>query len=120
MPVDGHEHLHSRVALGLRMAVLESEYLFTATLSHMQAWGALHSHPQADIKAASEALKGLYGNAMACIPYMTGGKSGEEIMHSDRAQAIEEYNRLKSKLGPKKEAVQTVKDAPRAASKHKR
>ena len=73
----------------------------------MQAFSALHGHPKADLDKAAEQTNKMYFNALARIPYMTEGKSGEDMIMEERMKAIEEYNRMRDAMrktpGPRKE-----------------
>ena len=82
----------------VRLEVLESELLYQAGIGYMQAFSALHAHPNADIDKAAEQTNRMYFNALARIPYMTDGKSGEDMVNDERMKAIEEYNRMRNAM----------------------
>ena len=97
-PIDRVEHRHSAQALRLRTDVLDAELRFSAAMQYMQAWSALHGNPRADLEAAAETLKGVYQDALNEIPYMTGGRSGEEMMSADREAAVKRYREYRAKI----------------------
>jgi len=68
----------------------------------MVASCALGSHPNADLKSASSAFSTMYLNAMASIPYLTGGRSGTQMIEDERMAAIEEYKRMRDRILKKK------------------
>lgn len=86
--------------------MLESEYLFQSSLAYMGTAGALYSHPDADIEKGSASVNQMYYNAMARIPYLTGGKSGDDMMNAERMRLIDQYKQMRDNLTPK-----TKKDA---------
>lgn len=88
----------------LRGEVLESEYLMQAALMHMQACGSLYSHPEADIEKGSVEVNRMYYNSIAKVPYMTAGKSGDDMIEEDRKKLIDRYMKMKDNLTPKKDA----------------
>lgn len=65
--------------------------------AHMVATGAAMSHPGFDPEKSSELLRRSYYDTLACIPYMTGGKSGTDIMLDDRMKAVNAYLEMKRK-----------------------
>jgi hypothetical protein len=75
------------------MAVLETEYLLQVDLAYMMAIGALSSHPKADIEKGGANISVMRMDALASIPYMTGGKSGSDVLEEDRQKAIDEWKR---------------------------
>jgi len=74
-----------------------------ASLAYMGACGSLYSHPDADIEKGSVEVNKMYYSAIAKIPYMTGGKSGDDMVNDDRNKFIERYKKLKDNLTPKKD-----------------
>lgn len=85
----------------VRLEVLESEFLYEASIGYMQAFSALHGHPNADIQKAAEQTNRMYFNAIGRIPYMTGGKSGDDMMMEERMKAVEEYQRMQDAMRKK-------------------
>ena len=75
------------------MDVLEGEYLLNTNLAYMTAIGALSSHPEADLGKAGPRIGTLRMDALASLPYMTGGKSGTDMLEEDRKRAIDEWKR---------------------------
>ena len=100
----GHEPIteshfpHSELALTLRLDVLDSEHRFQAGLAYTQALAALHAHPNADVQAGSETVKRMYLDALAEIPYLTGGRSGTEAAQDDRKAAVQRYHDMRKRL----------------------
>ena len=82
----------------MRLEVLESELLYQASIGYMQAFSALHGHPNADLDKAAEQTNRMYFNALARIPYMTDGTTGDEMVNQERMKAIEEYNRMRDAM----------------------
>lgn len=91
------EHRHSGLTLSLRGDVVESEYMLMAKSARMVALSALASHPAFDAEKNQEQSKTAYFEALSCIPYMTGGKSGVEVVTDDRMKSIQEYNEMRRK-----------------------
>ena len=111
-PVKAGLHRHSGVALQLRAGVMDSTLRFQASLQYMQAWAAIHGHPKADMSGAVDALRGVYGDALGMIPYLTGGRSGDELRNEDRNAAIERYENYRDRLLKKPEDIDPTQRAP--------
>jgi hypothetical protein len=77
------------------MEVHESELLYRASIGYMQAFSALHAHPNADLDKAAGQTNKMYFNAMARIPYLTDGKSGDDMAQEERMKAINEYKMIR-------------------------
>ena len=85
------------------MGVLECEYTYTALLAYMTSVSAMYSHAKADIEKGNAALTTMYFDALAAIPYLTGGKTGKDVMEEDRMRAIEAYRQMKNAALKKKD-----------------
>jgi hypothetical protein len=44
----------------------------------------------------------MYLDAIASIPYITGGKTGTQMVEDDRMKAVEEYKRMRDAMTKKK------------------
>ena len=40
----------------------------------------------------------LYMDALAALPYLTGGRSGDQMMNSDRMQAVKRYKNMRDRI----------------------
>jgi len=69
----------------------------------MEAFSAIHSHPDTDIEKGSQSTNKLYYNAISRIPYLTGGQSGEDLVMADRMKSIERYKEMQRNLSAKPE-----------------
>lgn len=63
----------------------------------MEVWGALHSHPNADVEKGSNEINKMYFDALGKLPYITGGKSGEAVLMEERKAAVEEFMKMRRK-----------------------
>ena len=61
----------------------------------MVSVSAMYSHPRADIEKGNSNLQTMYYNAMAAIPYLTGGKTGSEALEEERQKAIDAWKQMK-------------------------
>ena len=84
-----HTHLTER----LRRGVIESEIMMQARLADMQARSSVYGNPRADLDDAGETMYRRLMDAMSSVPYITGGKSGEDSIREDRMRAVERYRR---------------------------
>ena len=66
--------------------------MFNADLAYMSAFAALHGNEQADIEKGSQQTNVMYYNAVARIPFLTGGKSGQSALEADRQALIDAFN----------------------------
>jgi len=96
MSVD-FEHRHSGLTLLIRGEVIEAEYMLLARSAQMVSVAALSSHPVCDMDKNQERVKALYYDVLASIPYMTGGKSGTEVVTDERMKFVEQYNEMRRK-----------------------
>lgn len=86
----------------------------------MQAWAGLHAHPRADLEGAVDALRTIFGDSLAEIPYLTGGKRGDDMRQAERMEAVERYRAYKrSVLGDQPLAPAQQNMRPMPARKHK-
>ena len=119
LPVASVIHRHSSLAFQLRADVLDSKLRFDAALANMQSWCSLHGHPQADLSGTVRILKGLFADALSEIPYMTGGKSGDELQNADRNEAIQKYREYRDRVMKKDSKKPDASVKPKVANKHK-
>jgi hypothetical protein len=85
----------------------------------MQAWASIHGHPKADIDNAGDKLGTMYYDALNELPYLTGGKSGDDVQQDERMAAIERYRDYHNKvIKPGTEPAQDV-SRPKSAHKHR-
>jgi hypothetical protein len=87
------------------MEVHESELLYQAGIGYMQAFSALHGHPNADIDKASEQTNKMYFDALSYVPFLTGGKSGTDMVMEDRLKSINEFKRRRDAMRKKPEDI---------------
>jgi hypothetical protein len=73
------------------MEVHESTLNQTAGLHFMVALAALHAHGDANFAKAGELVNKMYFDAISSIPYMTEGRSGEEMIGEERKKSIERF-----------------------------
>jgi hypothetical protein len=92
------DYPHSPLTVRLRGGVIESKLLFEAGLAYLTAFGGMNSHPQADIQKVGEYVNMLYLDALSMLPFMTGGRSGREMMTGERLAAVEEYRDMKRRM----------------------
>jgi len=97
-PIDLNEYLHSGIAFRLRGEVIESVNLLDSALAYMTAMASLHAHPNADVENGSEQTNQMYYDALSRLSYMTGGKTGKDILDEERMCAIERYLERKKRL----------------------
>jgi hypothetical protein len=71
---------------------------FKANLQYLQAWSALHASPKADFSGAFTSMQRIYGDALSSIPYLTGGRGGDELAQSEREAAVERYKAYKAQV----------------------
>jgi len=87
------------------MDVHESVLYQEAGLSYMIALAALHAHEDSNFAKAGALVNKMYFDAMGAIPYMTEGRSGDEMANEERNKAIErfeEYRKATIKEGPRR------------------
>jgi len=89
------EYPHSHITVRLRGEVIESELRVNVDLAYMTAIAAIHAHPNAEFEKGGAQVNRMFFNALNHIPYLTGGKSGEDMAHDDRQKAIEKYKKMK-------------------------
>ena len=105
-PVDPNEMMHSPLTLQLREGVIECEYIFQASLARVIAYSALNSHPHADLEKAGPKTHANYLDALSTIPYLTGGKSGEDMIRAERLDFVNRFNQYRDRvLKGKKDAT---------------
>ena len=61
----------------------------------MVSVSSMYGHPRADIEKGTASLQTMYYNAMAAIPYLTGGKTGNEALEEERQKAINAWKAMK-------------------------
>lgn len=84
---------HSHLTARLRADVLESENLFGSRLAHMQAVASVYAHPKCSLDQVGEKIRTAHLNALGSIPYMTGGKSGTEVVRDERQEFVNKWLR---------------------------
>lgn len=57
----------------------------------MVALAALHAHSDANFAKAGELVNKMYYDALSSIPYMTEGRSGEEMLGEERQKSIKRF-----------------------------
>ena len=87
---------HSPLTLRLRAGVIECEYDLGIRLAYMQAYAAIHAHPQANLTSAFSEFGLLYGDARASIPYMTGGRRGSEQLEDERTRFVNAFKKMRA------------------------
>ena len=78
------------------MDVHESVLYQEAGLQHMIAMAALHAHADANFAKAGSLVSKMYFDAMGYIPYMTEGRSGEDIVNEERNKAIKRFEEYRN------------------------
>jgi len=63
------------LALRLRTDVIDSEIRTNARLANMQAWAAIHGRHDTELSDVGASLRKIYFDALAAMPYLTGGQS---------------------------------------------
>jgi hypothetical protein len=89
---------HGYLTERLYADVLESEFLFNARLARMTSWAAMHGHPDADIGEVGRMLRMHYIDALASIPYITGGQTGEGTIAQERQKLVDRFKRYKDAI----------------------
>lgn len=89
--------LHSKLTERLKADVIESEHLLNVSLAHMISVCSMFAHPQADIEKGNAQLTQMYYNALANLPYLTGGKTGTDMIEEERDKAIKAWREMKAK-----------------------
>ena len=92
------EYPHSWLAARLRGEVIESTLLFDAGLAYMVTVGGLSGHPDNDLQKAGERIGVMYMDALSMVPFMTGGRSGKDMLSADRQDSIEKYRAMKRRM----------------------
>lgn len=82
----------------MRGEVIESGLLMQADLAYMTTFAALNSHAQTDVEKGAQQANTAYYDALANLPYMTGGLSGEDMVGKERQSAVEQYKKMKDAL----------------------
>ena len=59
--------------------------------ARMTAQSALMSHPGADYDKASAASRALYRDALSAIDYVSGGRSGGDMLDEERKAFVKRY-----------------------------
>jgi hypothetical protein len=85
----------------------------------MQAWASIHGHPQANIESAGDSLRTMYYDALNELPYLTGGKSGDEVQNDERMAAIDRYRNYRDAVIKPGTEPAPLPERPKAAHKHR-
>ena len=113
--MSGGGHKHGYLTQRLYAELIEADMLLNAGLQHVVAWGAMHAHPGADFESASQQLRSHYIDALSCIPYLTGGQTGEGSIAAERQAFYERYQEYKAQvlqgrqLRPKRDRMAGIK-----------
>lgn len=67
-------------------------------LAYMVGMASLHSHKDTDVEKGGEMVHSMYYEALARIPYITGGRTGKDMVHAGREAAIERYRDMKRRM----------------------
>ena len=86
------------MSMRLRANVVESTLMLQADIGYMTAVASLYGHDKADVDKGSAQTNKLYFNAMANIPYMTGGKTGDDAAMEERQKAVDRYQDMKRRM----------------------
>lgn len=70
-------------------------FLLNAEVGYMTAMAAIHSHMKADFDKAATQTTNMWFNALANVPYVTGGATGKDALTAEREKAVEQYKRWK-------------------------
>jgi hypothetical protein len=80
----------------LRMDVHESVLYQEAGLQYMIAMAALHAHEDANFAKAGALVSKMYFDAMGFVPYMTEGRTGEDMVNEERKKAIKRFEEYRN------------------------
>ena len=89
---------HSGLAARLRMGVLDSLLSYPLGLARIISDAAIFGNPDMDVEKAPQIIKMKAYDAMATIDYMTGGRSGTDLLQAERMKAVEKYKAMRNKL----------------------
>lgn len=111
-PLDAKKLAHSPIALRLRTGVIESEYFLQMRCAYMASYASIHAHPQSKIEDAFRQVNALYNEVRSAIPYITGGKSGQDMEQDERMAFAKEFeaHRMKERTDFKERHKQKSKD----------
>ena len=88
------------------MEVCESTLYQEAGLQFMVALASLHAHADSNFAKAGELVNKMYFDSMSSIPYMTEGRTGEEMLNEERKKSIDRFTEYRNatikNLTPKK------------------
>lgn len=96
---------YTPLTMQLRDNVIECEMLFQAELARMIAFSSMHAHAKADLNKGAQSANIMFMDAIARIPYLTGGKSGVAMMQEDRMQSVEKYRQRKRAMLKRKDGT---------------
>jgi hypothetical protein len=77
--------------------------MLQSDLAYMTAMSSLYAHERSDIEHGSEHTNKLFLNAMSRLPYVTQGKSGDDVANIERDKSIEKYREMKRRVMKKKD-----------------
>jgi hypothetical protein len=89
--------------------VIESEYLFNLRRATLTASAALMSHADAELDGADARLQKMVYNTMTAIPYVTGGKTADDMENEDRAAFVERFEQYRKRVMAKEPPPQPEK-----------
>lgn len=78
-------------------AYLESEMLLELKMARMTAQSALMAHPDTDYDKAVGASRNMYRDVLAAIDYVSGGRSGMDMLQDERQAFVKKYLELRKK-----------------------
>ena len=104
-----NEYLHTHIAENLRHEVIESELSLSLSLAHMNAIASMYSSSNADLDKGNVHMRKSFLQAMSNIPYMTGGRTADDLVQADRMAAVERYKKMQledkhANLSPKSDS----------------
>jgi len=92
-------HRHTPLSEAFRYGVIDSEIRAQYRLSSMIAWAAMHGRDDVKLDDAGSSYSKIYFDALAVIPYLTGGTSFEEKQALDIEKIREEYEAFRRSRG---------------------
>lgn len=95
-PIVVMTHRHSALSLRLRTDLIDSELRFKARCASMQSWAAIHGRNGCELDKVEEGLRKIYFDALTAIPYLTGGKSSDQLSAEDTRSLSEQFKRWKA------------------------
>ena len=88
------EFLHTYIAESLRHDIIESDIMLNVSLSHMIAIASLYGNEESDLEKGSTQINRMIINAQTLIPYLTAGKTADDLMNEERMALVERYKKM--------------------------